>query len=177
MHFDDLDDLFLAAAREQHSRVGALVQALPGTGPFEGRLAAFVEQRSRVLEAIAPVARAAALQEPFSPAIAATTTMVRRLGRAELEHVFAAELAVHAAPGREQVLDACDALTSADAWHHLRVRRELPVTDAAASMTTALRLLLRPAGPAVTTSDEPRVRRWRARASAAPADTGGQEHR
>src|SRR5450759_1329499 len=46
VHFDDLDDLFLAAAREQRGGVFALNRELPASGPFEIRLAAFVEQRA-----------------------------------------------------------------------------------------------------------------------------------
>src|SRR3954470_19450239 len=45
VHFDDLDDLFVAAAREQRGRVSALVRALPERGPFEDRLPALVAPR------------------------------------------------------------------------------------------------------------------------------------
>jgi len=172
VHFDDLDDLFLAAAREQRSRVFALTRQLPDTGPFDVRLAAFVEQRTRVLEAIAAVAKAAALQEPFSPAIAATTKAARELGRSELEVVFAIEL-THLDPAvRGHVLDACDALTAADTWDYLRVRRDLDPPTATATLATSLRLLLQ---PEAHTPVRQRARRWRPRPPATPADSGGQE--
>jgi AcrR family transcriptional regulator len=174
VHFDDLDDLFLAASREQRTRVVALTRALPTTGPFEARLSAFVEQRAGVLDAIAPVARAAALQEPFSPALAATKQAARQLGRSELERVFSIELASLDATTREHSLDACDALTASDAWDFLRVRRGLGTHAAAATLSTSLRLLLR---PEATTTDHRRARRWRARPPAKPAETGGEERR
>jgi AcrR family transcriptional regulator len=174
VHFDDLEDLFVAAAAEQRGRVASLIRVLPTTGPFEVRLTAFVEQRTRVLEAIAAVARATALQEPFSPALAATTESARRLGRAELERVFAAEFASLDVTVRDHVLDACDALTMSDNWDFLRVRRGMPAGTAAATVATALRLLLR---PDVTTTSGQRARRWRARPLAPPAGLGGEGSR
>ncbi len=182
VHFDDLDDLFLAAAREHRGGVLALTCELPASGPFETRLAAFVDQRARVLEAIAPVARAATLQEPFSPALAASSETARHLGRSELARVFAIELAELDADVRAHALDACDTLTSSDTWHFLRVRRALTPETSAATMSTSLRLLLRPATdasthPAVPPTTRPRARRWRTRPPAPTAGPGGEESR
>jgi TetR/AcrR family transcriptional regulator of autoinduction and epiphytic fitness len=182
VHFDDLDDLFLAAAREHRAGVFALTRELPASGPFDTRLEAFVDQRARVLEAIAPVARAAMLQEPFSPALAASSEAARHLGRSELERVFAIELADLDADTRDHALDACDTLTSSDTWHFLRVRRALTPETSAATLSTSLRLLLRPetnasAHPSVRPTARPRVRRWRARPPAPTAGPGGEESR
>jgi TetR/AcrR family transcriptional regulator of autoinduction and epiphytic fitness len=174
VHFDDLDDLFIAAAQEQRSRVFALTRVLPSTGPFDTRLEALVEQRARVLEAIAPVARAAAVHEPFSPALAATTKAAKVMGRSELERVFATELADIDPAVRDRALDACDALTGADGWAFLRVHRGLDPHEAAETLAFALRLLLR---PDATTASHRKARRWRARPSAKPADQGGEERR
>jgi AcrR family transcriptional regulator len=174
VHFDDLDDLFQAASSEQRARVGALIRALPSTGPFETRLELFVEQRARVLEAIAGVAKAAALQEPFSPALAASSTSARNLGRAEIEHVFAEELAALDPVTHDHALDACDALTNSDTWDTLRVRRGLAVSEATATLATALRSLLH---TRVTTAAPQMVRRWRVRPPAGPPGSGGEESR
>jgi AcrR family transcriptional regulator len=174
VHFDDLDDLFIAAAHEQRGRVFALTRKLPATGPFEVRLAAFVDQRTRVLEAIAAVAKAAALQEPFSPAIAASSKVAREFGRSELETVFAIELANLDPAVRDHAFDAADTLTAAETWDFLRVRRHLDPEAARATIATSLRLLLR---PDVTTTVRQRARRWRARPPAPPTDSGGQERR
>ena len=70
VHFEDLEDLFSAAAAKQFERLMALYRPLPHDGPLADRLAAFVAQRTRIMEAAAPVHRAALLQEPFSPALA-----------------------------------------------------------------------------------------------------------
>jgi TetR/AcrR family transcriptional regulator, regulator of autoinduction and epiphytic fitness len=174
VHFDDLDDLFNAAAGEQRSRVLALTRKLPDTGPFDTRLVAFVEQRSRVLEAIAAVAKAAAVHEPFSPALAATTKAARQFGRAELARVFATELAGIEPATRDRALDACDVLTGSESWDFLRVHRRLDPHAAAETLATSLRLLI---GPDATPTDRQRARRWRARPPAPPAPPGGQERR
>jgi AcrR family transcriptional regulator len=174
VHFDDLDDLFQAAASEQRGRVAALTRVLPSTGPFEARLELFVEQRTRVLEAIAGVAKAATLQEPFSPALAASSTTARNLGRAELQHVFGDELAALDPATRDHALEACDALTNSDTWDTLRVRRGLAQSEAAATLETALRSLLH---RGATTVDPEMVRRWRVRPPAGPPGSGGEERR
>ena len=127
-----------------------------------------------MLEAIAAVAKAAALQEPFSPALAATTKAARELGRAEIERVFATELANLDPATRAHALDACDALTASDTWDFLRVRRKLTPQAAAATLATSLRLLLQPEANATVRQ---RARRWRARPPALPADSGGEERR
>ena len=176
VHFEDLDDLFVAAAREQRGRVAALVRPLPATGPFEDRLAAFVAQRTRVLDAIAPVAKATALHEPFSPALATASRAARRQGRAELEHVFTIELDALAPAARTQALDACDVLTMSDSWDFLRNRRGLTARAASATVAESLRQLLHPQRSAPPPPAPP-ARRWRAHRPAVPEEPGGQERR
>ena len=127
-----------------------------------------------MLEAIAPVAKAAAVQEPFSPALAATIRTAKVMGRAELEHVFATELAEIDPAVRDRAVDACDALTGADGWDFLRVHRGLEPHEATETLAFSLRQLL---GPQATTASHRHARRWRARPSAKPADPGGEERR
>src|SRR5215831_10500116 len=59
-HFSDVESLFAAASR-QAERVSIYLGGIPEDGPLASRLGAFVRQRSRLLEAIAPVRRAAIL--------------------------------------------------------------------------------------------------------------------
>src|SRR5712691_387739 len=61
VHFDDLEDLFTAAAHNHFERMRDLVESIPGDGPLESRLDAFVRQRERIHEASAQVRRAAVL--------------------------------------------------------------------------------------------------------------------
>jgi len=67
-HFEDLESLFATAADRQVERLLALVAKIPSGAPFEERLAAIVEARTRLLERITPVRRSALLHEPFSAA-------------------------------------------------------------------------------------------------------------
>src|SRR5579863_4008492 len=60
-HFADLEALFGAAADLQTQRLLALLTPIPPEGPLDERLATFVDQRVRLLEAISPVRRAAIL--------------------------------------------------------------------------------------------------------------------
>jgi hypothetical protein len=96
------------------------------------------------------------------------------MGRAELEQVFATELADIDPAVRSRALDACDALTGADGWEFLRVHRALDQQEAIETLALSLRLLLR---PEATTTTHRHARRWRARPSAKPADRDGEERR
>jgi AcrR family transcriptional regulator len=66
VRFADLDSLAAAAAERQWERLEPLVEHIDPALPLDRRLAAFVEQRCRILETAMPVRRAAELQEPFS---------------------------------------------------------------------------------------------------------------
>src|SRR3954468_4015968 len=116
VHFDDLEDLFTAAATRAVLHISTLVEPIPSSGPLEARVDAFAAQRSRVYEGLGEVRHAATLQEPFSPSLAALLAEGRRRGRHESEAVFQAELARFDESERESVAAACDALASADAW-------------------------------------------------------------
>src|SRR5439155_27204654 len=45
VHFDDLEDLFTAAAHNHVERMRDLVESVPAEGPLESRLDAFLRQR------------------------------------------------------------------------------------------------------------------------------------
>jgi AcrR family transcriptional regulator len=141
-HFADLDALFAAAADRQTERILRLAHRLDADGPLEPRLAAFVAQRARILEAIAPVRRAALLMEPFSAEIGVRLSRARRLGRVELQHVFAAELAAGVA-ARGDVLAALAAASGFSAWEALRAHQGLSVAAAQRAMALMLGALLR----------------------------------
>lgn len=146
VHFDDLEDLFCAAAAQQFARISELVEPLPTEGPFEVRLEAFVAQRARVLEAGAAVRRAAVVQAPFSPTIASVMNMARRSGRTEIERVFAAELAGHEPERRRRLCAALSVIASASAWESLRSVEHLGVDTARDVVRDMLRAVLGQAG-------------------------------
>src|SRR5918995_1461584 len=74
---------------------------------------ALLEQRARILEVGTGVYRAAVLQEPFSPTMANNMAIGRKLARAELESVFAPEIARLREPESQQLLDALEITTNA----------------------------------------------------------------
>ena len=126
VHFDDLEDLFLAAAGRHLERILPLLQVVPAEGPLSERLTAFTERQARLLEAIGPVQLAANLQEPFSPTIAEIRTHVRAASHTELERVFGAELDRHHEPTRRHLLVALELASSSAAW---QVSRKLEDFD------------------------------------------------
>jgi TetR/AcrR family transcriptional regulator, regulator of autoinduction and epiphytic fitness len=143
VHFDDLEDLFSAAAHHHFERVRDLVQSIPGDGPLETRLDAFVRQRERIHEASAQVRKAAVLQEPFSPALAEVLSLARKLSRAEIELVFAPELGRRKGADRERLAVELEVVANASTWESLRLQHALSAEDARGTVARILRALLR----------------------------------
>jgi AcrR family transcriptional regulator len=142
VHFDDLEDLFTAAAHSHFERVRDLVQAIPGVGPLETRLDAFARQRARIHEASAQVRRAAVLQEPFSPALAQVLSLGRQLSRAEIETVFAPELGRCRAADRDRLLLELEVISNASTWEALRLQNNLSPEPAQEILADMLRAFL-----------------------------------
>jgi AcrR family transcriptional regulator len=142
VHFDDLEDLFSAAAERHFERVRDLVQAIPGDGPLETRLDAFVRQRERVHEASARVRRAAVLQEPFSPALADVLALGRSFSRAEIEIVFKPELGRRHGADRDGLLLELEVISNASTWEALRLQHDLPSEQAREVVADMLRAFL-----------------------------------
>ena len=65
---------------------------MPAVGPLPQRIAAFVSERARLHESIAPVRRSAVLVEPFSPEIGRRLRGVRADARAETANNPAADV-------------------------------------------------------------------------------------
>jgi AcrR family transcriptional regulator len=142
VHFDDLEDLFTAAAHNHFARVRDLVEPIPGDGPLEKRLDAFVRQRERIHEASAQVRRAAVLQEPFSPALAQVLSLGRQFSRAEIESVFAPELGRRNGADRDRLLVELEVISNASMWEALRLQHDLPSGKAREIVADMLRAFL-----------------------------------
>lgn len=140
-HFEDLEELFAAAADRQIERLAGMVDRIDPDAPFGERLERFVASRCRLLETISPVRRAALLQEPFSGEIARRLRWNRGANREELAQVFQAEL--EALDGRAEVLAALHVVTEWHAWETLRVHDGLSEESARRVMALAIRSLLR----------------------------------
>ena len=142
VHFDDLEDLFTAAATRAIGRIAGLMETIAPTGPLDARLDAFVAQRARVFEGLGEVRHAAALQEPFSPGLATLLARGRRRARQEVESVFEPEIAALPDGERAAATDACDALASAATWDHWRHLQGGDVDAACAALRLGLRRIL-----------------------------------
>jgi TetR/AcrR family transcriptional regulator, regulator of autoinduction and epiphytic fitness len=141
-HFADMETLFAAAADRQMERILSLLHPISPDPPLHERMAAFVAQRARVLEAITPVRRAALLMEPFSAEIAERLRRVRVLGRTEIEQVFAPELGRRGEADRRELLAALVVASSWSTWEPLRAHQGLPVEQARKVLTRVLNALL-----------------------------------
>ena len=142
-HFRDLESLFAAAADRQVERLGPAPLDLPPSAPLEKRLDAFVAARSRILEQISPVRRAARLQEPFSEEIAQRLRWSRNAFRTEAERLFAPELALRPESERRGLLAALATASDWNAWEALRQHNELSVQEARRAMRRTMHALLR----------------------------------
>src|SRR5437763_16935587 len=68
-HFADLETLLVEAGRRDYEIAVRYVVPVDPAAPLPARTRELVSQRGRMYEALAPVWRAAKLQEPFSPQI------------------------------------------------------------------------------------------------------------
>lgn len=120
VHFDDLDDLFVAAAQRQVELVADLLVPVEATGPLSGRADAVMNTRGRIYEEIGAVLRAAELQAPFSAALTQRRDAARRAAREELGRIFATELAATEPDACAQRLAVLEVVTGHRAWDDLR---------------------------------------------------------
>lgn len=124
-HFSDLEALYLHAGKRELHKLGPYLQPVDTELPFPERLDAFVAQRAMALEAMAPVARAARLREPFSEQLRANRDALKHRFRRSCEITFAPELAAMDARRREATLQALGAAASFSSWYALREEQRL----------------------------------------------------
>jgi AcrR family transcriptional regulator len=143
-HFKDREALFEAAATRQNEITNAIVSSLDVGAPYEGRLEQFVAERSKLLETITAVRRAASLEAPFSRAITNRLRAFRKVKRDQALHVFEAELSASDPELRPVVSAAVCAAASWATWEELRANQRLSLTAARRAMRHCLDSLLRP---------------------------------
>jgi TetR/AcrR family transcriptional regulator, regulator of autoinduction and epiphytic fitness len=140
-HFDDLETLFRVAG-ERHRQRFAHLEPLPDLPEeLSSRVAAYVAHRVIWMEAVSPMARAAALQAPFSPGIAARQAAGRARHLETLGVAFAPEL--DRAEDRDGLLHGLEVAASWTAWEHLRTGTGLSAEEAARVVERLLLGLLR----------------------------------
>jgi len=139
-HFADMEALFAASGqRILELRDQAYVPVSPDL-PLARRIEAYCRQRARLLEQIAPAARAAALKEPFSPALQLHRKTHLDRVRDEVRMLFAAEL-----NSDHELLAALTATSTWPTWGTWRDTMGLDPDAARAALTRTITALLRPA--------------------------------
>lgn len=124
-HFAEMEHLFAALSERQVTRVAATVEPIDPTLPLAERVDAYAAQRCRVLEEVTPVARAAAMQEPFSARVHAESERLRALAHDEVVATFASELDGLPEDRRALLLAALLAGSTWRMWEVLRTEQAL----------------------------------------------------
>jgi TetR/AcrR family transcriptional regulator, regulator of autoinduction and epiphytic fitness len=140
--FEDLDQLFFAAAERQTQRTWHLYLTDPPTGSLAERVRLLVEHRAELYEQIAPVRRAALKYEPFHSEIHRRINRATRLLRRQLLETFAVERGVVRDSDRAVLEAALAVVTSFSAWDDLRSNQRLSVPRAREVMILSLTALL-----------------------------------
>jgi AcrR family transcriptional regulator len=136
-HFADMEALFAASGERILERRDASYEPIPPDRPLTERIAAYCHQRARMLEQIAPAAKASALKEPFSPALQRYRRLHVERVREEVRALFAAEVG-----GDEELLNAVTSVSMWNHWDTLRTPLGLSPEDARASLVRTITALL-----------------------------------
>lgn len=118
VHFDDLDDLFRAAASRHFASLSDLLVPIDASLPLPERITACVDQRVRLHERAGAVRRAADQWAPQSPALAEVIRQGRVVGRQDLGRLFGPVLGGRA--DEDVTLSALSAVLGAETWDALR---------------------------------------------------------
>jgi TetR/AcrR family transcriptional regulator, regulator of autoinduction and epiphytic fitness len=129
-HFNDLESLLVEAGERDYEIALRYVTPIDTTGPLPDRLRQLVQQRGQMYEALAPVWRAARLQEPFSPQIRRNRDRLLDAARDQLERVVGLELAGAPPADRRSVFAALQVATTWSTWEALRVELSFTVAEA-----------------------------------------------
>ncbi|MBQ0994147.1 TetR/AcrR family transcriptional regulator [Micromonospora sp. H61] len=145
-NFKDMETLFEASGAEVLRQQDAAHRPISPGLPLAKRVDAYCRQRARLLQLIAPSARAAQMREPVSEQLHRNRLKHIERVRDEVEDLFAVELA-EAGAGREQLLNALVAASTWQAWSMLRYGLELGVDQARAVMARTVGALLAEVAP------------------------------
>ncbi|BBH64709.1 hypothetical protein ACTI_13940 [Actinoplanes sp. OR16] len=136
-HFADMEALMTASGQRVLEQRDASYQPVPADLPLGERIAAYCEQRARLLEEIGPAARASALKEPFSAGLLHYRRLHVARVRDELTTTFPSEIGQD-----EELLNALTSLSQWPTWATWRDVMEMPVEDAQAALHRSVKALL-----------------------------------
>lgn len=142
-HFTDTESMLAAFYQKQTAILDALVTPIADSLPLPGRLLALVEQRARIYERITHTRRAALTREYVSPPLAGRLNAFRSIKRAQIEAVFAPEIASCHQSVRTEIAAALGCAASFSTWESLRRHQQLDVEAAQRVLTHLLSGILR----------------------------------
>jgi TetR/AcrR family transcriptional regulator, regulator of autoinduction and epiphytic fitness len=119
-HFADVEGLYADAAARTYEWVRATAKDVDPELPRDRRVETFVEHRASTLESLLSFNRAVRLMEPSSERVRSYRVGMEKWEKDRVAKVFATELRAMEGSRRGAVHAGIDALSSADAWDHLR---------------------------------------------------------
>jgi TetR/AcrR family transcriptional regulator, regulator of autoinduction and epiphytic fitness len=139
-HFEHLSDLAEVALASESTRQLESLPDVDSDGSLAGRIDALAKTRGELFDAAADLGRATvAVGRPTRSLEGGQGS--RSVLRRQIERTFSTELAAQPPPAHS-LLDAVDAVTSADAWAYLRGELGRSPAEARAAVTTTLQRLL-----------------------------------
>jgi TetR/AcrR family transcriptional regulator, regulator of autoinduction and epiphytic fitness len=140
-NFKDMETLFAATSERVTERQNAMYRPVPVDLPLTKRVEEFCAQRVRMLEMLAPSARASAVRQPFSKELRAARRRNIARVRSEIETLFAEELEI-AGDGRADLLNSLTVASTFAAWSMMRDELKLDTDAAGAVMSRTVAALL-----------------------------------
>jgi TetR/AcrR family transcriptional regulator, regulator of autoinduction and epiphytic fitness len=141
-HFADMEALFAASGQRILERRDATFAPISAELPLAERISAYCRQRARLSESIAPAARAAALKEPFSPALQRYRKLHVERVRDEVRALFSTEIG-----GDTDLLEAITAVSMWNTWDTMRTPMDLSPDKARATLERTITALLGSTAP------------------------------
>ena len=136
-HFADMEALFAASGQRVLEQRDTAHQPIPADLPLAERIQAYCHQRARLLEQVAPIAKAAAIKEPFSPILMSYRKTHTQRVNDELQVLFAGELG-----GDKDLLAALTAVSMWPTWGTWRDALGMSPEAARAALTRTVTALL-----------------------------------
>jgi AcrR family transcriptional regulator len=141
-HFADMEALFAASGQRILEVRDGSYRPISGKLPLGERIEAYCRQRARLLEQIAPTAKAAAIKEPFSDTLQRYRRLHVERVRDELSVLFAPEI-----DGNDELLNALTAVSMWPTWSTWREAMNLSVNASRATLARTIRSLLAVSSP------------------------------
>ncbi len=140
-NFKDMEALFRASGERLSERQAAEYVPVPATLPLARRIDEFCRQRARILELIAPSARAAQLLEPFSAQLRSNRASTINRVQREINELFAPELDA-AGSARDQLFGSLTVASTWAAWSMMRDELHLSLEESTDVMIRTITALL-----------------------------------